>query len=177
MYKITGYDVGEEYLTEHMDSMIRYEHYLEAKADMMEGMMNVLNALVNITHEESLYGNSFTMHLNAEAIGEKWSGVIRTHNILANVHDDPIALFDVTWVNEEAQDEYNKLLIDTYGDNVALRIYADYDEEEDEDGDWVEIEKYYFEGARCPKSEMYDTPEEAYCFALEYMRNIDLYAD
>ena len=177
MYKITGYDVGEEYLTEHMDSMWRYEHHVEAKAVMMECMMNTLNALVEVTHEEGLHGNSFTMHLNEEALGAKWSGIIRTHNILANVHDDPIALFDVTWVNEEAQDEYNKLLIDTYGDNVSLRIYAEYDEEEDEDGDWVEIEKYYFEGMRCPKSELYNTPEEAYGFAVEYLQNIDLYAD
>ena len=177
MYKVTCYDVGTDCVTEHMDSMWRYEHYVEAKAVMMECMMNTLNALVDVTHEEGLHGNSFTMHLNEEALCEKWGGVIRLHNILADIHDDPIALFDVVWVNEEAQDEYNKKLIDAYGDDVALRICSDYDEIEDEDGEWIEIEKYYFEGMHCPKSELYDTPEEAYRFALEFLQNMDLYAD
>lgn len=177
MYKITGYDIEEEYLVEHMDSMRRYAHRLEAKADMMEAMMNVLSALVNVSHEEGLYGNAFTLHLDDEVDGNKWGGVIRLHNVPANVQGTPMVLFDVEWVNEEPEDEYNKMLIDTYGENLNLAIYSDYDEDEDEDGNWVEIEKYYVEGARCPKSELYDTPEEAYQFANRYLQNIDLYTD
>lgn len=178
MYKINVYDVeADGSLTKHEESNRRYMYVDDAKKDMYQAMIEGLNELVKISHEKELFCNAFTINMDAVFNGKKYDGVIKLWNIPADIMGEPFALYEIEWVNECPEDEFNKMLKDTYGDSITLIIRSEMDEDEDEEGEWAEVEKYYFEGSRCPKSELYSDPKKAYDMANEYMANIELYAD
>ena len=67
---------------------------------------------------------------------------------------------------------------DLFGMDSQAEEEYDEDEVEDENGiDVVELKTFYYEGVTCGKSEIFDTPEEAYNEACEYLDNIELYVD
>lgn len=178
MYKINSYDVeADGSLTPHEDSNRRYMYIDDAKKDLYKTMINGLNELVKISHEKELFCNAFTIEMDIEFNNKKFDGVIKLWNIPAKINGEPFAIYEIEWVNECPEDEFNKKLKDKYGDSITLMICSEMDEDEDEDGEWVEVEKYYFEGRRCPKSELYADPKKAYDMANDYMANIELYAD
>lgn len=178
MYRINVYERNKDNkitLVEH--SAGRYEYRKHAKAAVLDEMIQSLNLLVDVSHKAKLYTNTFTLHQHASEEGKVYDGLIRFWNIPAGIEGQAHTMYEIEWVDESPVDKYNKMLKDTYGDELTLWIRIGTDEEEDEYGEWVEVEKYYFEGARCPESQLYTTPEEAYKWASEYMHNIDLYVD
>ena len=180
MYKINVYDVeldGGLILLE--DSCRRYEYIDEARQDLMMAMINALDIMVKVSHEQQLFTNAFTIDMDTRWLNRKYDGALRLWNIPGNILGEPCTLYEIVWEDESAEDEFNKKLKDKYGDNITTWIRSEFIEDEDfeEEDCAAEIEKYYFEGARCPKSELYDTPEEAYEKADYYMRNIELFVD
>ena len=187
MYKINVYERDE---TNNMvlleDSGKRFAYEREAKLFMLNNMIETLNLMIDVSHQQELYTNSFTLHQKATEEGKMYNGVIRRWNIPANIYGEAYYLYEIVWADESPVDKYNKMLKDTHGESLTLWIYeSEFDCVRDDDaecdgncdGCMYFKPQYYYEGATCGRSDTYDTAEEAYEEANDYMNNIDLYVD
>ena len=193
MYKINVYTADVEKninLHETFDSS--FEYYDEARVSMLEHMMEAVNTLAESACESALQSHFVpTMHCKKSdpkiVVNQKaYDGVIRISDTISSLHDEPWRMYEIEWVDESTVDKYNKMLKDTHGESLTLRIcesepdcIRDDDEECDGNCEGCPYFKpqYYYEGATCGRSDMYNTPEEAYEEADDYMNNIDLYVD
>jgi hypothetical protein len=82
-------------------------------------------------------------------------------------HDE--FLSDAIKVIGDETEYYNQKLKDTFGSYITVEIESTFS-----DDDSI---KYYYKGARCGESDMYNTAEEAYKNAYDYLYNIELYVD
>lgn len=187
MYKINVYERdGNNKMVLSDDDYRRYEYKKDAKAALLDDMISTLNIMVDISHQQKLYTNNFTLHQNVTENEKFYDGVIRQWNIPANINGILYFAYEIIWVNESPEDKYNKMLKDTHGESLTLWVRPSEkdctrDDEEECDGDCEHCThcqpQYYYEGATCGRSRLYRTPEEAYKEANDYMNNIDLYVD
>lgn len=181
MYRINVYDVETDgSLLILDDSCRRYEYHDDAKAVMMEAMINDIGIMMDISIKKEIESNAFVPCMNEQFDGKRYDGMIQLWNIPAGIYGRHFRLYEIEWVNEDDADEYNKKLKDRYGEHLTLWIREEYDEDEveDENGiDVIELKTFYYEGVTCGKSEIFDTPEEAYNEACGYLDNIELYVD
>ena len=169
MYKINAFDVDENEKLVPLDMPdIHFPYHKDAQMSVMRNMMEIIQSLVQISHENQLYCNAFTPHLDYFIAGRKIDGVIRCWNIPSDVKGDVVALLQIVWVNESDVDEWNKKLKDTYGDELTLWIQSTREDEEEDEED---IE-YFFTGATIQESDYYDSPEDAYFAACDYLNNL-----
>ena len=187
MYKVNVYERNEDSQMSLMDDdWRRYPYENDAKKAIVSNMIETLNLMVDISHQQELYTNNFTLHQKAAENGKVYEGIIRLWNIPAGINGEPYFLYEIEWVDEDPVDKYNKMLKDTHGESLTLWIrqaesdcVRDDDEECDGECEGCAYFKaqYYYEGATCGRSEMYDTPEQAYDAANDYMDILYLCAD
>lgn len=187
MYRINIYERNREgciELVEH--SVRRYEYHKDAKAAILDEMIETLNLMVDLSHKAKMYANTFTIHQKVTEKDKTYDGILRLWNIPAGVEGVAHTLYEIEWVDEDPVDKYNKMLKDTHGESLTLWIrqaesdcVRDDDEECDGDCEGCAHFKaqYYYEGATCGRSDMYDTPEQAYNAANDYMDILYLCAD
>ena len=168
MYKINAFTVNknEKFIPQEMPHA-RFAYYKDAQRYMMQHMMTTVQSLVQTSHENQMFSSAFTPHLDYFVNGQKVDGVIRRWDIPADIKGDIVALFQIAWVNEEDVDEWNKKLKDAYGDELTLWIESVAENEEMgiPSGRYMTV----FHGTGSFETDFYDTPEDAYKAAREYM--------
>lgn len=170
MYKIKVYDVDEnDNLVLLPDSGARFSYHKDAQMFMMTSMFDAMQVLLQISHENQIFENGFTPHLNYFVGGQKIDGVIRRWNIPADVQGELVTLYQIVWANESDVDKYNKQLKDTFGDELTLWICSTESEDEADDDDVV---MYYFTGATISESDYFKSPEIAYYAACDYLNGL-----
>ena len=165
MYKIKVYDVDEnDNLVLLPDSGARFSYHKDAQMFMMTSMFDAMQVLLQISHENQIFDNGFTPHLNYFVSGQRIDGVIRRWNVPADIKGELVTLYQIVWANESDVDEYNKRLKDMFGDEVTLWICSTEDDDD--------VTMYYFSGATISESDYYSTPEIAYCAACDYLNGL-----
>lgn len=117
--------------------------------------------------------NIFVPMLNYPYNGINYDAAIVMWDGKAGIKEQPVTLYKIEWENNSSVDKFNKMLKDTYGESLTLWVRSEMDENDDGD----EVEQFYYEGATCGRSDHFDSAEEAYNEACDYMDNIDLYVD
>lgn len=153
----------------------------EAKMALLECLLQEVESLNMPDVDFTPRTNIFVPGMSYSYEGKKYDGAIIMWDGDAGIQEQPVTLYEVCWVNRSTVDPYNQKLKERYGKSITLAIHSEEVEDEDadcdNDGNYPLIEKFYYEGVTCGRSELFDTVEEAYEEARDYMENIDLYVD
>ena len=125
---------------------------------------------LNGVENESLSETRFVIVRNFTTTdGKTHDAAILAYNAAQNLHEQPVTLYDITWVNNSEVDKYNQMLKDEFGDDLSLKI-CEFEDDDDKT-------RYCFCGITVSESKHYDNVKECYDDARDYMHNIDIYVD
>lgn len=158
-----------------------FERKCEAYPVLLECVIDEADSLNEPDAHFTATTKIFRVVRNYKHEGKEYPAAVEMWDGAAGIKEQPITLYDIVWVNETALDPWNQKLREAFGEDITFGLYSEVVEDEDaeqEDGEEVPmVEKFYYQGLVTGKSELYDTIEEAYEEAYDFMDNIELYVD
>ena len=163
--KLTCYDSVEEkpYVEDGNGS---YNTRAEAWQNMLRDVIGEVESLnepgVGCVSVTRVYGASLNGS-GHEAVVWFWDMAEEGHPV------HPLTGYDIVAVDDAGTEKYNEMLRQKHGEYITVVIKSAVDDDESV--------KFYYESARCGESDWYETVEEAYGAADDYLSNIELYVD
>lgn len=182
MYKIQLTCIDPPYAEEnaYQDFVAeQFETHNAAYPYLLECVIDEAESLNEPDADNTPRTKNFVICRNYEYNGKKYPAAIVMWDGNAGIEQQIVTLYDIVWVNESTVDPWNQKLKEKYGENLTLFIYSETVEDEEADyNDEDEVpmvEKFYYEGATCGRSDLYNTAEACFEDADNYLENIDLY--